>query len=301
MEKLYYKYLANSNDDKNWGLYLNVVGLTSIPPNSKYPITKHPDDYHFSWEQGRVLNEFQIIYITKGNGTLETKNNRFEIQAGTILIIRPGMWHRYKPDKKIGWDEYYIGFNGKLTNHFFEQHFFANKYPIFQFGYSEKLLNQYMQIIEIVKEEPIAFQKIVSGIIISMFGQIISTIKNKEFAGKEIEKIIKKARIFLRANINKKVDIKGLADELNISYSYFRQMFRKFTDVSPVQFHLLLKIQKAQNMLISTNKSVKEIALILGFESNFYFSRIFKTKIGYSPNEYRKQFVKNGIHKDTKN
>ena len=110
MENQYYKYLTHSDNDKNWGLYLNVAGFSFVPPNSNYPITKHPDDYHFNWEKGRVLNEFVIMYITKGNGILETKDSSIKIQAGTIFIIRTRMWHRYKPNSKTGWNEYYVGF-----------------------------------------------------------------------------------------------------------------------------------------------------------------------------------------------
>jgi AraC-like DNA-binding protein len=83
--------------------------------------------------------------------------------------------------------------------------------------------------------------------------------------------------------------MEDLANHFNVGYSYFRQMFRKYTGISPTQYHLSLRIQKAKDLLVSTEMSLKEIALELGFETYFYFSRIFKDKTGKSPMEFRKE------------
>jgi transcriptional regulator GlxA family with amidase domain len=95
--------------------------------------------------------------------------------------------------------------------------------------------------------------------------------------------------LYFRENLNSNVNIEELAGDLNVGYSYFRQMFRKYTGISPTQYHLSLRIQKAKDLLVSTNQSFKEIAIDLGFESYFYFSRIFKDKTGQSPLEFRKE------------
>jgi transcriptional regulator GlxA family with amidase domain len=54
-----------------------------------------------------------------------------------------------------------------------------------------------------------------------------------------------------------------------------------------VQYHLELRIKKAGDMLLMSQKPVKEIAYELGFQSTFYFSRLFKNKTGKNPSEYR--------------
>ena len=65
-------------------------------------------------------------------------------------------------------------------------------------------------------------------------------------------------------------------------------MFKKYTGVPPVQYHLDLKILRAKEMLLSTDKIIKEISYDLGFQSIYYFSRVFKKKLGVSPSEIRK-------------
>jgi AraC-like DNA-binding protein len=67
-------------------------------------------------------------------------------------------------------------------------------------------------------------------------------------------------------------------------------MFKKYTGVPPVQYHLDLKVLRAKELLLYSDKSVKEISYELGFQSIYYFSRVFKNKLGLAPSEIRKSF-----------
>ena len=146
----------------------------------------------------------------------------------------------------------------------------------------------FFEVIQQVKDEKAGYQQVSAANTTLMLSKILSVLRNQEFAGKTIERIIRKACLYFRENVNANVNIEKLATDLNVGYSYFRQMFRKYTGISPTQYHLSLRIQKAKDLLVSTDLSFKEIANDLGFESYFYFSRIFKDKTGKSPMEFRK-------------
>ena len=287
------KYINAGPLDKEWGLYLTVAGYAQIPPSDVYPPKIHPSGYFFTWEKGRVLQEYQINYITEGSGTFETSEGQFQVVPGSILILRPGMWHRYKPDPNTGWNEHYIGFKGDFCAHFFQEGFFPVGKPVLFVGFQESLLELFFEIIQQVKDEKTSHQQVSAANTILILSRILSVVRNQEFAGKTIERKIRKACLYFRENLNTNVNIENLAKELNVGYSYFRQMFRKYTGISPTQYHLSLRIQKAKDLLISTEKSFKEIAIDLGFESYFYFSRIFKDKTKKSPMEFRKEHKRN--------
>jgi AraC-like DNA-binding protein len=283
------KYINASQLDKDWGLFLTVAGYAQIQPLAVYPPRVHPSGYFFTWEKGRILQEYQINYITEGSGVIETTDGQFQVVPGSILILRPGVWHRYKPDPTTGWNEHYIGFQGDFCNNLFLEGFFHASKPVIYAGFQDSLLNLFFEIIQLVKEEKTGHQQVCAANTILMLSKILSVTRNKEFAGKSIERKIRKACLYFRENLNSNVNIENLAKELNVGYSYFRQMFRKYTGISPTQYHLSLRIQSAKDLLISTNRSFKEIANDLGFESYFYFSRIFKDKTGKSPMEFRKE------------
>lgn len=283
------KYINASPLDKEWGLHLTVAGYAKISPSEVYPPKVHPSGYFFTWEKGRILQEYQINYITEGYGTFETSTDQFQVVPGSMLILRPGMWHRYKPDPNTGWNEHYIGFNGEFCSKLFQEGFFQTGKPVLYVGFQENILKLFFEIIQQVKDEKTGHQQVCGANTILMLSKILSVVRNQEFAGKTIERKIRKACLFFRENLNTNVNIEELAEELNVGYSYFRQMFRKYTGISPTQYHLSLRIQKAKDLLISTDQSFKEIAIDLGFESYFYFSRIFKDKTGKSPMEFRKE------------
>ncbi|MFB6319495.1 helix-turn-helix domain-containing protein [Saccharicrinis sp. FJH54] len=285
----YYKYLTISDEDRNWGVHINVTGFAMINPGIVYPPTGHPSGYFFTWERGRVMDEYQINYITEGSGIIETRHGTFPVIPGTIIVIRPGEWHRYRPSKDTGWKEHYVGFQGEYADHIFANGFFHDSKPVVHIGFQDQILKSFYNIFDVVRDEKAGYQQVASGILIQLLGSIISCVKNKDFEGKDIERKIRKARLYFRDNLDKNIDVEQLAAELNIGYSYFRRMFKKFTGISPVQYHLMLRLQRAKDLLVSTDMSVKEIALGLGFQSIFYFTRIFKKKMGVPPTDLRKK------------
>jgi len=282
----FFKYTTKSNEDKNWGLYINVAGCANILPGECYPPPGHPSEYSFSWENGRILHEFQINYITSGEGILETKTGNYPVKEGSVIIVFPGMWHRYRPSK-AGWTEHYVGFNGAFANQLFQHEFFAGRNPICQIGFNERLLQSFHELFSLVDMEKAGYQQICSGLVVYILSTIISIKKNENFEGKQIEQTIQKACLIIRENIDKNMNIEKLALDLNIDYSIFRKMFKAYTGISPGQYHLSLRIRQAKDLLINTNLSIKEISYRLGFESIFYFSRVFKSKTGINPTEYK--------------
>ena len=281
------KYLTTSEADNNWGLWLNVAGSARIEPGSIYPPSNHPSEYYFQWENGRVLREYQINYITEGEGILENKYGTFRLKEGTIFITFPGIWHRYRPDLKTGWQENYIGFNGVLAEKLISAAGFLPEDPVYKPGVKEELMDTYLKIFDIVEKEQPAYQQIASGMVVKLLGYIISLDKQKGFSGKKISRVIEAIRFEIRQNLEKELDFKELAHRHHVSYSYFRKMFKKYTGVSPGQYHLQLKIIRAKELLISTDKSIKEIAYELGFQSIYYFSNLFKKKENCTPTFFR--------------
>ena len=68
----YFRYIPVRQRDVQWGLYVTGAGCTFIPPGQPYPPKNHPELYHFRWETGRTLPEYQVIYISGGEGLFES-------------------------------------------------------------------------------------------------------------------------------------------------------------------------------------------------------------------------------------
>lgn len=286
----YYKYLPTSPDDERWGLYVLNAGCNRIPAHTNYPAPEHPAHHYFKWSKGRALNEYQIIYIAAGNGSFESANCKLHpVKEGTILVLFPDEWHRFKPDPQTGWDEYWVGFRGDIIENIVQQQFLLREKPVVEIGLSETIIQLFTDVIEITKEEKTGYQPLVSGIVMHLLGEIHSLTKQQLYTEEDItESIINKARIIFRTNIEQNIDMEEIARELCVSYAWFRKAFKTYTGIAPHQYLLQLKIEKAKMLLSNHSQSIKEVAFGLNFESAFYFSKLFKEKVGISPKEYRK-------------
>ncbi|WP_044211057.1 AraC family transcriptional regulator [Flammeovirga sp. OC4] len=279
-------YLIPSEEDVNWGLHINVVGKAVVPPHQAYPDPNHPTGYFFRWEKGRVLQEYQLLYIVEGSGVLETENTKSTIQKGNLIFLRPGEWHRYKPQVSSGWTEYYIGFNGEWMNNVVKQLTFAETQKI-ELESSAQVTSLFYQLFEVVQKQDMGYQKIGAGIILQLIGVIIQLTKKRNDLGRG-EKIVELAKMKMQEALYEEIDFKEFCEEYNVSYSYFRKAFKEYTGLAPLQYHLNLKIIRAKELLIGHEKKVKEVAYELGFNSVYYFSRLFKQKVGVSAKAFQK-------------
>jgi AraC-like DNA-binding protein len=203
-------------------------------------------------------------------------------------MTKPGQWHRYKPRKSTGWVEHYVGFDGFIAHQIYGRPWFTQKGAVLEIGNREEIIDTYYKIFNYVIQERPGYQQVSAGMVMKLLGYIVSMDKQKGFTGKRVEKIIQNACFTIRENVDKEVNFQLFAQKNNIGYSYFRKMFKRYTGVPPVQYHLDLKVLRAKEMLLHSDRSIKEISYQLGFQSVYYFSRLFKTKLGVSPSDIRK-------------
>lgn len=283
-----FKYLLVSERDKKFGLTVNTVGFQPIAPNTVYPSTEHPKSYYFTPNNGRVLSEYQIVYISKGRGSFSSDSTkRTNIAKGQVIFLFPGQWHTYCPLKDTGWNEYYIGFEGKIIDDIVANGFISAESQILNVGVNEDLVHLFSTAIKIAKEDKTAAQQSLAGIVFNIIGTILSLAQNRNFESKESAQKIERAKVIMIENIHKNIDIKGIATNLGISYSLFRKAFKEYTGYAPAQYFQELKLRRAKELLAETNYSIKEISYELNFSSYEYFLSFFKKRVGLTPMDYR--------------
>lgn len=289
----YYKYLPLSQQDEDWGLHVLNTGHNRVASHQEYPSRSHPGHHYFNWRQGRILQEFQVVYITKGNGYFESTHcSQKKIQAGTVFILFPGEWHRFKPDPSTGWDEYWVGFEGSILKKLFDKKFFQLSSPVFHIGLHENILSLFSDIIKAAETEKAGYQPYISGAVLHLLGQIYMLMKQQSLPlDDDTEAIITKAKILLRKGIDSKLSISEVAKELRVSYSWFRKTFKTYTGIAPGQYLQQLRIEQAKFFLLDRSRTVKSIAYDLNFNSAFHFSALFKAKTNMSPAQYQKKFA----------
>jgi AraC-like DNA-binding protein len=285
------RHLPAEADAIRWGIYVVDCGFNRIEPGSVYPATpeKHLPDYLFTWKEGRTLDEYQLVYISKGRGVFETEETgRVRVEEGQAFLLFPGVWHRFRPVKTVGWDENWIGFKGDVADRIMDE-FFSPEKAVIRVGQDQELLHLMRSIVGITDAAPAGFKQIMGARALEALAIVRSRSMNIRRVDREVAKKVQKARQYLVEHYRESIDTEALARKLGLSISRFRAVFKEHTGVAPHQYQIDVRMNLARHWLTESSHSISEIADMLGFSSVFYFSRLFKRKEGVSPSVYRKR------------
>lgn len=288
---IHIKYLISNEKDKFWGLTVSTVGHQHINPKETYPPAYHPSDYLFSTQKGRILDEYVLLYITNGSGFFSsTTKEKVKIGTGNMLLLSPGEWHNYEPNAQVGWDEYWIGFNGSHMDDRVKNGFIDSKKEIFNIGPSVEVVQLYKAAISTAIEQKIGYQQVLAGIATLLLGITYSRDKYLLFDEAKPIQLINKAKMIMFENSHEDIKPEDIAQKICMSYSWFRHNFKDYTGLSPHQYLQELRVQKGKELLVTTSLTCKEIAHTVGYENPEHFGNIFKKKTGISPIKYRESY-----------
>ena len=283
----FFRYLPVSNLDLQWGFHVTAAGEARITPDTPYPPGGHPKDYDFSWKHGRVLHNLAVVYISSGRGWFESKYTpRQRIESGQAFMLFPGIWHSYVPDKKTGWTEHWVCFDGETPNRLIKQDFFSPKKPIFKVNREDRLLDIFSDIIEAIKNDQPALQQVISAATGYILARLYSARQANIAGPNKVATAIHETIRRMNSTLDAEIDLKRLARELNVGYTWFRRSFLQHTGLSPYQYLLQLRIARARALLTNTTLTIKETAHRTGFENEHYFSRQFRKKTGLTPSQW---------------
>lgn len=271
-----------------WGLYVTTIGEARIAPHAVYPPGGHPKGFAFDWQHGRVLEGFALLYISSGRGKLESKPNvSASLESGHVFLLFPGVWHRYAPDPETGWHEHWIGFDGETARNWRRHRFISPQKPVLKIGAEDTVLATFSQVMQSVRANHPALQQVLAGASASLVGLFYSAQQAQPAAETQHANAVELAITRIQNEYARDLDMKVLAQELGVGYSWFRSRFAAHTGLGPHQYLLELRLVRARNLLAETDLSVKEIAMQTGFEDEHYFSRLFRQKLNLTPGQWR--------------
>jgi len=127
-----------------------------------------------------------------------------------------------------------------------------------------------------------------AGLVNHLIGKMYTLVRNIEMNKNQPQVImVNKARTLIRESLESDMTIQGIAENLGMSYSNFRKLFKEYTGLSPATYQQELRLLRAKELITTTEYSIKEIAYRLNFESPDYFSAKFKAKMGCKPSDLR--------------
>ncbi len=269
-------------------------------------VVRHTKEMNLNFGNARFNSDLYFISLKENiKGSFKYGRNDYDFEEGTLLFVAPGQItgtnNNMEPDLG-GWSIFLhpnLIRKSPLANTISNYHFF--NYEIHEaLHLSEKEKNNLTEcVLKIEQEIHQNIDKHSQELIIHNIEAILKyglRYYDRQFATRtnQSKDHISKFENFLRHYYNQHqqiesgiptVDICGKA--MNMSGKYLSDLLRAETGKSLLEHIHLFVIDKAKSSLLSSNLSVSEIAYSLGFDYPQHFSKLFKTKTGFSPSEYR--------------
>lgn len=240
--------------------------------------------------KGRL--DYQIIYIASGLGHFhfDKPENETIVPAGNMVLLRPKELQKYEYYGEDKTEVYWIHFTGSDVKNILRSYGLQDNQRVFPVGSSleyERLFKQIIQELQRCQEHYEEMLALLLRHLLIVFQRELTRVHilKNEYLDREMHSAV----TYFNENYNQDISIENYAQTRGMSVSWFIRNFKKYTGMTPMQFIVSLRVNNAQILLEQTNYSIYEIAKIVGYDDQLYFSRLFRKQKGFSPSQYRKR------------
>jgi AraC-like DNA-binding protein len=240
------------------------------------------------WGINSELDYYLLAYCTKGSGIVQILKEQVPISDDQFFIIPKREGFKFYSVLDVNTQFLVAYFDGEKANQLGKEFSLVrNLIP----SVNNMVANREMLFDEIFNNLSKGFHDENLEYINFCFGHLLATFiyanKTSDDIADESSPAVRRAINFLGKNLDKKLTLSKLAEEVGYSQTYLTTLFKKETNYSPISYFSHLKILKACEFLDYTNMKVKEVSFNLGYTDPYYFTKDFKKKMGLSPRNYR--------------
>ena len=267
------------------GAFLTSVGWQNAPAGAPYPPPGHPENYAFTWENGRVVPEWMVIFIDSGEGEVETRRMNARVRAGDVLYIPPGKWHRYRPIADIGWQARWVSFSGEMLHRLRNLEVLPDQSIVW--SDSPEATAAFSRLSAAVRSHHRSNSMVLAGLTIELIGHLRAPALDSVPILTEEDQVVSKALDFLRGNSHRPITVDDVARAAAVSRRTLERRFHEQNGLSVLAVLRDFRMERARSLLLDTRLAVKEIAYLCGFSDVRSFIRLFSKECGAAPGKWR--------------
>lgn len=235
---------------------------------------------NLQWNQFRVMSPFgRLYYMIADHGWLETEQGRMDLVPGSMYLIPPYTQVNLRTDKRI--EKFYFHFSLRYAG----MEILEGINTCFQLPLPAALLTQIISAYQSAKlPDLLQLKGIAYNTLSDFIRNALPDLSNRLVLADAYQEIY----AYVDKHLSAALSSADVCAALGLSHETLRRRFRQDNGITLKQYIQGRLIQQAALQLLLTNRTVSEIAGVMGFQDEFYFSRVFKQKMAYSPREYRR-------------
>lgn len=262
-------------------LYLTYCGWEHCAPSHRF---------------GPNRRSFFLLHIVwQGTGTLEIDGKKYSLQKRDAFFIPPGAEAWYEADEKDPWCYMWFAFSGLMADKCAARAGFSLKNPVRRIECLQEMRSFIDQMLE-ARELSFADELKRKGLLMMALSALIQDYSKTSAAGKigevhseAVSVYVEHAMEYMMRHYSEPVKIGELADYIGINRSYLASSFRRIVGVSPQEYLVKLRMEKAKTLLQETSMSVNAVANAIGYSDQLAFSKAFRRYSGMSPRMYKEE------------
>ncbi|CAJ1314912.1 AraC family transcriptional regulator [Paenibacillus sp. PK4536] len=233
------------------------------------------------------LNQlYNLHFIVKGKGYVYSQGTKYELSAGHGFLYGPELAQRYQADPSDPWDIRWVHFSASALESLLGNRGISEVW-LFEHHHIETLNQRMDDLLSLGRnfdlQQEIRASAILYEMLLHMSKEAVSLHlpKDPSLPG------IHAAANYMREHCTQSISITEIATFTGYSVPYFSRKFHQSMGVTPTAYLLESRILHAKKLLLSTNKTIQDIAVESGFSQSSYFIHCFKKVVDLTPEQFR--------------
>ena len=229
--------------------------------------------------------DYQIIYLVSGKAKFLIQDVTYDVVAGDVVIYKPYEIQKYEYDGDAQSQVYWIHFTGSQALEILTKT--CGTHQLFNIGIHQDIAFYFNSIRDELLLKNNDYENIINlefTLLLKLISRYRIDLKSKN----EHQHIFNHLILTLNDTYNDEWNIEKMASLCSMSQSRFLHLFKEQKGLSPMQFLMKLRIDKAKEIMIHSSISIQDVSKLVGYNDPLYFSRIFKKTTGQSPRQYIK-------------
>lgn len=245
--------------------YVELAGITY--PTANYDI------------QRECSEAYVLEYILGGTGTVEIDGKVFHPTQGDVYLLPKGSRHHYYAAKDDPFHKIWMNVDGELCRQLIQLYRLSGKYHF----RGVDLSAQFFRFLQLCERREADFYDQCSLVFMEILLKLYHHAEAKPF----VNEYAAQAKDFCDRNVYQKITVAEVSKQVGLSVSQLNRLFKQEYGCTVYAYILRNKISTAKTLLGGTSLSVGEIAYLLKFADEHYFTNIFKQKTQMTPTQFR--------------
>jgi AraC-like DNA-binding protein len=235
-----------------------------------------------------IRDVYKVHFIHGGKGHVLAGGNRYELAQGQGFFIYPGHVYAYEADRKEPWSYSWVAFTGALVESIMARTQITPGQPIFRMDW-RLMPGLYDHLTQAASHENSNDLRLIS-VMYDFLSVLVETAPLDEASASlpsKQEQYVSKGRDFLHVHYSEDLSIRQLASTLGLDRKYVSALFKAAIGMSPQQYLLHYRMDRACELLQTRKYTVGEVARSVGYQDVLLFSKMFKKVKGIPPSKFR--------------